>query len=138
MHSGYTHPRGQDHPRTVFTDTDILTLRDTYTAGVSSEELAQRYGISRSQTCRIIGGRSWAHLTGGVSVSRTRRSNVHCKVTPDQVRDIIARYESDPDLNKSALGREYGITRQQIHRILRGQDWPDITGRIDRLRKAAA
>ena len=130
--------RGQDHPHTALTDADVLRLREQYAAGGRTEDLAERYGLSRAQVGRIIDGTSWAHLTGGVSIARPHHRVVGPrKLTPAQVREIIDRYERDPGLNKAALGRQYGIRRQQVYYILTGQHWPQVTHGIDRTRKAS-
>jgi hypothetical protein len=129
--------RGEEHPQTAFHSSDILRIRDEYAAGARSADIAERFGISVCQVGRIVNGSSWSHLTGGISLSRTKGIRRYSKLTPDQVREIIVRYESDRGLNKSALGREFGISRQQILAILTGRWWHEITQGIDRTRKAS-
>lgn len=131
MPSHTTILRGSAHPSSVLTDADVLRIRDHYASGrYTSMRLAVDHGMSATQVRRIIRGTSWAHLTGGTNIARR-------KITQDQVRQVIARYESDPSISKTELGREFGISRQWVRQILTGQGWPEITQGIDRLRKVA-
>ena len=52
------------------------------------------------------------------------------KLTPDQVRAIYARKQdwADGNVTLTALGAEYGVHREQIARIFRGETWSHITG----------
>jgi Mor family transcriptional regulator len=137
MPSHTTILRGSAHPQTAFHEHDIIAIRAAYVAGRTVVSLSLRYGMSESQIRRILRGENWTHITGGHSLLRPGWNMRNVKLVPDQVREIIARHEADPGLNKSALGREFGVTRQQIDRILRGRDWPAITHGINRIRKAS-
>lgn len=137
MPSHTTTLRGSAHPQTAFYEHDIIAIRAAYVAGKTVVSLSMRYGVSETQITRILRGESWTHVTCGRSVIQTGRNRRNRKLAPDQVREIIARYEADPDLNKSALGREFNITRQQILQILCGNCWLDITHGINRIVKAS-
>lgn len=44
------------HPNAVLTDAAVVEMRAAHAAGVSSSELARRYGISTAQSSRILRG----------------------------------------------------------------------------------
>ena len=52
------------------------------------------------------------------------------KLTPDQVKAIYARKQDweDGTVTLTALGAEYGVHREQIARIFRGETWSEVTG----------
>ena len=51
------------------------------------------------------------------------------KLTPDQVREIKALKSewADGNITLTAIGKQYGVHREQIARIFRGETWKDIT-----------
>jgi hypothetical protein len=66
------------------------------------------------------GEESWSRLHPEL-VARGERTN-SARLTAEQVIEIRARYSSG-GVTLTALGAEYGVTFQQIHKIVRGKDW---------------
>lgn len=50
--------RGEAHPRCKFSDADVTQLKERYAAGVTQKELADMFGVSKSQVRRIVRGES--------------------------------------------------------------------------------
>lgn len=53
--------------------------------------------------------------------------NGSAKLTDDQVRQILNRYESK-NISTAELAREYGVHEGSVQSLLRGQSWKHITG----------
>jgi DNA-binding CsgD family transcriptional regulator len=55
--------RGSNHGMSIFTEKDIRTMRRMYELkGHTLQEIADKYGISKSYTSRIINRKKWAHV----------------------------------------------------------------------------
>ena len=55
--------RGEGHPASKLTDESVYELRYLYDAGTfTNEQLARRYGISKSHVVKIGKRRGWKHL----------------------------------------------------------------------------
>lgn len=63
--TGYSHSRalGERNHGAKLTEADVLDIRAS--RGVSINELARRYGVSRGTIGRVVHGHTWAHLTPG-------------------------------------------------------------------------
>lgn len=56
--------KGSCHPMTHLTEADVL---DIFSSKMSYLKLSQKYGIGKSTVSRIKLGKSWAHVTEGLS-----------------------------------------------------------------------
>lgn len=53
---------GENHHRSKVNDTVVAEMRALHAAGSRREEIAERFGLSKSQTQRILTGEAWPHL----------------------------------------------------------------------------
>jgi len=51
--------KGEEHYRAKLTQTQVDTIFWAHDDGVSTRELARRYGVSQSCIARILTGRNW-------------------------------------------------------------------------------
>ena len=58
----YPDRRGGRHPGAKFTDSDVLTIRESLARGESQRAIASRYGVSYSAISDIARGKTWKHL----------------------------------------------------------------------------
>lgn len=58
-----TDHRGVRHPLSKLTDEDVLKIRELYSQGLTQQEIANQFGITRSVVGNIHHGRTWAHLS---------------------------------------------------------------------------
>lgn len=57
---------GEDHPRAVLTESDVIYLRRVYVKGhklYGASALARQLGVSKATAQGAINGRYWAHVT---------------------------------------------------------------------------
>lgn len=112
----------------------VLDVRQKSANGHSFVELAKIYGVKASAISSIVTGKSWNHLTGGVSVATERHKHdkhlpygaFHhaAKLTPEAVRDI--RQTAGPYGSKRRLAKKYGISVRAIRGVLSGATWKHV------------
>jgi hypothetical protein len=66
------------------------------------------------------------HAVRNNLISRGERSP-HAKLKEKDVLDIIRALKEDPKLNKTAIGRKYGVNCTTIIKLSRGERWKHIT-----------
>ncbi len=71
------------------------------------------------------------HLDNMTDRRRKRRAakgvrNGRAKLTEGQIREIRARYATG-DVSAARLGREFGVSSWQTHRIVRSEHWRHVT-----------
>lgn len=54
--------RGERINHAKLTDADVLSIRHRFEQGESHSDLAAAFGVSRSNVCRIVNGRTWSHV----------------------------------------------------------------------------
>lgn len=58
------HPHGGQHYRTRLTEETVVEMRMLRAAGVAAQDIARRFGLSRSATSAICTGVQWRHAGG--------------------------------------------------------------------------
>lgn len=56
------------------------------------------------------------------------RNSRAAKLTPEQIITIRMRYDNEAYCTQGKLSREYGVSVQQIGRIVRGEAWQALPG----------
>lgn len=54
--------RGENHPRSSLTETDVWEIIKLKSEGFSIESMAQKFGVSKNTVRNILTGKSWKHL----------------------------------------------------------------------------
>lgn len=54
--------RGEKHPSSRLTESDVVAIRAEVSAGRRQREVAVRYGVNPSVISRIVGRKRWTHL----------------------------------------------------------------------------
>jgi hypothetical protein len=57
-----TGPKGSQHASAVLTEDNVRQMRQLRREGVSVQEIAQRFGMSRDHTSRILNRKLWKHV----------------------------------------------------------------------------
>jgi hypothetical protein len=56
-------PRGEDHPKSKFTEADVRAIRDRHAAGgVTYAQLAREYGVAFVTIWNIVWRKRWKHV----------------------------------------------------------------------------
>lgn len=95
----------------MLTEGRVLELIRLYDEGWELPELAARYGVSVPTASRVVTGKTWSEVTGGRNISRQGR------VTEYRCAHIEARLDQGCR-NYSIIGRELGITRQAVRKLI--------------------
>jgi hypothetical protein len=54
--------QGSKHHKAKLTEADVLAIRQAYAEGETQIALARRYGVTGSNMCSIVNGKTWTHL----------------------------------------------------------------------------
>ena len=114
-------PRGSAHWNSTLDEKTVRRLYRDYLAGISTQELGRKYGLSSSQVSRVTHGETWGHLTGANKDPAAR--HYVAKLTENQALDILARYR--PGLG-AELAREFGVNRTTISTLVLGKTWKHL------------
>ncbi len=57
-----THGKGERNPRAKLTETQVDEIRTRFSAGLSKNSLANRFGVTRQLINQIVKGKIWKHL----------------------------------------------------------------------------
>ena len=95
----------------MLTQGRVRELVQLYDDGWELPALADRYDVSTPTVSRVLTGKTWAHVTGGRNVSRQGR------ITDYRAAYIEARLDQGCR-NYSIIGRELGITRQAVRKLI--------------------
>ena len=90
----------------------VRDLLRRYEDGCSARDLEVLYGLSQSTVSRIITGRIWKGVTGGVNRSRAGEE------TDSRMEYVSARIDQGCT-NKSLIAEELGITRQSVEKLIK-------------------
>ncbi len=64
--------RGELSGKTRLTEAEVLSIRQMYSAGVGTDEIAKAFNICATSSSFIATGRSWKHLKDGICPKRGR------------------------------------------------------------------
>ena len=113
--------RGEGRPGVKLTDVRARELMRRKAEGATTRELAEEFGISKSQVS-TIGRKSWLHVAEpeqqlGMSRYGRRHGADHsnAKITEEQAREIILRRGKGEPLAR--LAREFGISATGVARL---------------------
>jgi uncharacterized protein (DUF433 family) len=118
---------GELHGRAKLTNERVIEMREIYAqGGISREELAERYGVAATTVHNIVSGRDWMHVGGPITTQHARRPSTRItKISANEVREIRDRY-SKGGIRHQNLADEYGVCREYISQIIRGEVWRNI------------
>lgn len=126
---------GESHHNSKLTVQDVTDLCRRYTAGETQDSLSARYGVRQSAISRILRGKTWCSVTGGVAQSdpkRRARGAAHskAKLTVEQAQEIRSRYAAG-GISQDALAKAYGLSQNNVSRIVRGVSYQTIMSPLD-------
>lgn len=113
-------PHGSGHYNSVFSEADVVRMREMVAAGGTLEAVATEFGCAVGQVSEIARGSSW-RLAGG-PITKHRRWG---KLKPDGTRfgmEDARRIRADPR-DPDVVAAEYGMSPQHIRTIRRGEVW---------------
>lgn len=121
------HAHGSRHYLTNLTDQDVREIIALLTTpGAKQEDIATRYGVSRSAIAQIKRGRSWKHIARPDG-PWPGRSDTHrdAKLTSAAVQEIVQLLATGA--RNIDLAARYGVSGATIANIKAGRIWKGIT-----------
>lgn len=140
-----TMPCGEGHYLAKLTEVDVLEIRERYMAGDGTAEMiAEDYPVTPGNVVQILSGRTWKHVTAGVSVTQPAwrpkltpkspdsyyRGTDHPRAihTPDTVLALLNAVRSGQTIAGAA--RDHGFTESSARQIISGRSWSHVTGLV--------
>jgi DNA invertase Pin-like site-specific DNA recombinase len=122
--------KGSAHPRSTLTETDVKKIKELFARdGISKTAIAKQFSIDVTTVKQIVKGRSWKHVAPELTVVEERRQqgSKHpvSKLDEEKVLSILEKYAAG-GTSYAALGKEYGVDRSVIRRIVRGESWKHV------------
>lgn len=117
---------GEEHHRSQLTKENVLDIRRMYyTTGYTQKDLADEFGVTRSNISSIVTGRTWTSVAqkDNYPTGKTRESGV--KLTEDDVLMIRREFESG-DASCEELADLLDVTTQTVKNVVRGDTWSHI------------
>jgi hypothetical protein len=104
---------GERHHNARLTSAQAAAIRHRYlSGGVTQAQLADEYGIGRTQIGRIVNGDRWGGPRRAVVKGRPRA------LTEAQEAALVSRYRAG-GVTQAQLGAEYGLTQAGVGLIIR-------------------
>lgn len=114
--------RGENHATQKLTFEQAKEIRAKYEPGViSAKELGQQYGIVPSQILNIISNKSFPDPD---YTPKNPEFSVRRKLQPEDAPIIRERWQAE-QISFHALGREYGVNKGAISRIVYNKTYHD-------------
>ena len=111
------HVYGDKHPWSALTSETVEEIRIAYSVGgVTQEELAGRYGVTKAAISSIVLGQTWRAAGGPISPVAKIKSPA---ATIQKIAEIKAARESE-GLSYRELGLRFGIRPQTAWNIVNG------------------
>lgn len=110
--------RGEDQYNALFTEKQVLEIREKARASVALSDIAKEYGAKPHTIFAIVRGASWRHLPFDPPKRRGKRgsANERTKLTDDQVREIRSAWASGE--TQAAIAARYGVKQPCIYKIV--------------------
>ncbi len=113
------HNFGEDHYKSRLKECDVIAILKL--RNKSSQEIAEKYNVSKSAIDHIFRGRSWTHLKRD-PIDRHANGN---KVNMEIAREI--RQKHNEGMRQYKLAEYYQISKSVISRIITNSSWKENT-----------
>lgn len=112
--------QGQDHPRAILTDDDVMRARGLAANGALVGEIARQFAIGHAAMELVVKGIRWSHLPGAVPNPRVGRPVKLDAAAASEIRRRLQLGEVG-----ASLAREYGVTQATICDVKYERSWPN-------------
>lgn len=104
--------------RGIFTDHDVVELRERYAVGdVTLQDLADEFGVDISTLSRLVRGHTYPEIGGPRTEPRERPPRL-MKLSSEAFEEVMRS-----DAPHSALARRFGVSRQAISQLRKRHGW---------------
>lgn len=128
-----TDARGEKQAGHKVATAQVVEMRARYreNENLSTDDLAEQFGISQVEALRIITGKRWAHVPGAIKARRRARHGEHngrARLSRASVVEARKRFATGEPI--ADLATHFGVGYEQMRRAIRGEAWASIPGAI--------
>ena len=119
--------QGEANPNAKLDPEKVRLARRLYLGGVSTSEIAERFGLHRTTIQLVIQGKRWGHITnpGPVPLSNGTRLSVDAsprnRLDQEAAEEIRSLFVSG--ISRHELAARFGVSHSMISRIIRNKCW---------------
>lgn len=128
--------RGSDNAYSRLREDQVHEIVEYLNVGISQEDIAAEYGVTRNCIASISRGDSWRHVTEGVlqpgqariprgGVSRASRLG-NAVLDAEKVHEIKRDYDPSAGVTTYSLAERYGVSSSTIQAVVDGTTWVDV------------
>lgn len=120
-------PRGAARSNALLTDDDVRQIRTEVDLDRPIREIAASLGVSRQTLAKVIHGKSYDHVGGGVARPSHKfgERHVHAKLTGEAVRAMRASFRAGATV--ADLARQYDVAWNTAKAVTDGRSWKHVT-----------
>ncbi len=107
---------GEESPRAVLREADVLAIVRRRNAGESIDALAAEFRVCAASISHIMNGRSWTHVTGIVPRWLRPGARKFGPVTADEAAAVVAAHRAGRP--RYLIARDIGRTRSAVRRVI--------------------
>lgn len=115
--------KGEEVYNAKLTVEKVSTIKELMVAGLSNQEIANRYGVDNGGINAIRKLKNWKHVRPELVLPFTSpgRGGAKAKLKPEDIPTI--RKLASEGLGCAAIGREFDVNKKTIYSILSGKTW---------------
>lgn len=119
--------RGSSHPKAQLSESDIVPIRNLYRAGITQQEIAEKFGVAKRTIRQVLTGQSWRHVIdpqGPVKMRMkgcTPEQSPSAKLIWDDVREIRRlRFEG---MTCTQIAARFGLSCSAVRDVINRRCW---------------
>jgi DNA invertase Pin-like site-specific DNA recombinase len=106
-------------------DEQVRDARRLYLAGATTLDIADEYGIDKANAYRMLIGVTYSHVDGAVKARRRgcNYGSAAGNAVLDEIDVVEIRRAWKEGETKASLAKRYGVHRNTIYNVIRGETW---------------
>lgn len=120
-------PRGAARPNALLTDDEVRQIRTDVDLDRPLRDIAASLGLSRQTLAKVVSGKSYDHLGGGVirPDHSLGERHIHAKLTSEMVRAMRASFRAGATV--ADLARSHNVAWNTAKAVVDGKSWKHVT-----------
>jgi hypothetical protein len=110
---------GSSHPISKLDEEAVLLIKQLFVAGLSNQEIANRFGVARGTISKIRDGKTWKHVSPDMVWDNTFKRDK--KLNAEDIPKIRELHKAGISLNE--IGRQFGVHSGSISSVIGGKSW---------------
>lgn len=110
--------------RKILTEENVFEICEFLNNGLTQQEIADRFGVSRGLIYDILHGKSWRHVSKKILKERT---TIPCRKTLTEEKVVEICFLLNDGFTIAEISERFGVSAGAISNIRRGESWKDVS-----------